>query len=164
MNMKTRVKLQPLNVAPVQAVMDNRLQLLHIIEHLLREIGPADIRISTFSTSEEFLRGMYRLKKLKLVKYAVLMADLKAAKKTVQLKEFMANVFDEVYLTENHSKVVLLENAHAQVCVVTSQNQTRGNRTEAACVMVDEAVFDTLKSSFDIICSSRSIRIHDFDG
>ena len=60
---KVRQLLRSLSEAPLQAYLDNRVQLFDIIEMILRETGPAEIYISTFSTSEEFLRRIYRLKR-----------------------------------------------------------------------------------------------------
>ncbi len=53
-------------------------------------------------------------------------------------------MFDEVYLSENHSKVILIQNARWQVSICTSQNQTRGNRVEAES-LADPAVFIQLR-------------------
>ena len=117
--------LKPISDMPLQAYLDNRLQLFDVLEFILLQTGPAKVYVSTFSTSEEFLRRLFSLRKRELILHAVLMADLKAAKKTVNLSTFMGVVFDDVYLTENHSKVLLVENDNWMVSVVTSQNQTR---------------------------------------
>ena len=99
--------LKPLSDVPLQAYLDNRLQLFDVLEFILSQTGPAKVYVSTFSTSEEFLRRLFSLRKRKLILHSVLMADLKAARKTVNLYTFMSSVFDDVYLTENHSKVLL---------------------------------------------------------
>lgn len=104
--------LKPLSDVPLQAYLDNRLQLFDVLEFILSQTGPAKVYVSTFSTSEEFLRRLFSLRKRQLILHSVLMADLKAAKKTVNLYTFMSSVFDDVYLTENHSKVLLIENDH----------------------------------------------------
>ena len=100
--------LKPIAGHPVQAYLDNRLQLYDVLEFILEYTGPADILVSTFSTGEEFLRRLYRLRESGRVTHATLIADLKAASKTVQLWQFMRSVFSEVFLTENHSKVLLV--------------------------------------------------------
>ena len=151
--------LQPISDVPLQAYLDNRLQLFDVLEYILRFTGPADLRVSTFSTSEEFLRRLFSLKKRGLITHALLLADLKAAKKTVNLASFMSNVFDTVYLTENHSKILLVSNDEWLVTVVTSQNQTRGNRTECGMISTDPVLFLDLKETFENICETRSIYI-----
>ena len=47
---KVRQLLRSLSEAPLQAYLDNRVQLFDIIEMILSETGPAEIYISTFST------------------------------------------------------------------------------------------------------------------
>ena len=144
--------LKPLSDVPLQAYLDNRLQLFDVLE--------AKVYVSTFSTSEEFLRRLFSLRKRQLILHSVLMADLKAAKKTVNLYTFMSSVFDDVYLTENHSKILLIENDHWMVTVVTSQNQTRGNRTECAMITTQPDIFLTLRDLFSEIINTRSIHLN----
>lgn len=157
MKRKCNEYLKPLSESPLQAYLDNRIQLFDIIEEILRQTGKADIMISTFSTSEEFLRRLYRLKKAELINKSVMLADLKATRKTVILYNFMKNVFDDVYLAENHSKVILIKNSKWTVSICTSQNQTRGNRTESGIVSTDGTIFNKLMSSFLSIIDKKSI-------
>ena len=152
--------LKPISDMPLQAYLDNRLQLFDVLEFILLQTGPAKVYVSTFSTSEEFLRRLFSLRKRELILHAVLMADLKAAKKTVNLSTFMGVVFDDVYLTENHSKVLLIENDKWMVTVVTSQNQTRGNRTECAIVTTQPDIFLTLRDQFSDIINTCSLHLH----
>ncbi|WP_270252629.1 C4-dicarboxylate ABC transporter [Phocaeicola dorei] len=156
---KVRQLLRPLSEAPLQAYLDNRVQLFDIIEMILSETGPAEIYISTFSTSEEFLRRIYRLKRRGQLTRATMLADLKASRKTVNLYTFIANVFDEVYLSENHSKVILIQNARWQVSICTSQNQTRGNRVESGIITTDPAVFIQLRERYAHIINTNAIQL-----
>ena len=103
---------------------------------------------------------MFSLRKRQLILHSVLMADLKAAKKTVNLYTFMSSVFDDVYLTENHSKVLLIENDRWMVTVFTSQNQTRGNRTECAMITTQPDIFLTLRDQFSEIINTRSLHLN----
>ena len=156
---KVRQLLRSLSEAPLQAYLDNRVQLFDIIEMILSETGPVEIYISTFSTSEEFLRRIYRLKRRGQLIRATMLADLKASRKTVNLYTFIANVFDEVYLSENHSKVILIQNARWQVSICTSQNQTRGNRVESGIITTDPAVFIQLRERYAHIINTNAIQL-----
>lgn len=149
--------LKPLSGTPLQAYLDNRIQLFDIIEKILLETGPAKIYISTFSTSEEFLRRIYRLKKKGWLTKAIMLADLKASRKTVNLYTFISNVFDEVYLAENHSKVILIKNAKWTVSICTSQNQTRGDRTESGMITTNPQIFFDLQEQFAHIVNNKAI-------
>ena len=133
---------------PVQAYFSNTVQLADVITAILEHIGASEIVISTFSTSEEFLRRIWRLRKEGLITSASLFCDLKAARKTVHLYKFITSIFESVYLAENHSKVVLLGNDRYKVAVVTSQNQTRGNRFECGIISSSPELYNQLAQGF----------------
>ena len=152
--------LKPLSDAPLQAYLDNRVQLFDIIEYILSQTGPASVCISTFSTSEEFLRRIFNLRKKGLITSAVMLADLKASRKTVNLYKLIVNVFDYVYLAENHSKVILIHNDKWCVSICTSQNQTRGNRTESGMISTSPEIFFNLQGQFSDIVNNHAILLN----
>lgn len=160
MNKVVRQILKPLSDKPLQVYLDNRIQLFDVIEFILSEIGTADVYITTFSTSEEFLRKMFRFRQKGMVRKASMLIDLKATKKTVNLYTFINSVFDNVYLGENHSKVILLTNAKWSVSIVTSQNQTRGNRVESGIISTDKKIFSTLMDSLISIIEDKTIQLN----
>lgn len=143
--------LKPLSTTPTQAYFDNRLQLADVIDQVLQQIGPAALTISTFSTSDGFLRRLHRLKQDGLVAACTLYVDLKASRKTTLIAGFIKSVCDKVYLCENHSKVVLLHNDHNNVTIVTSQNQTQGNRTECGIITTDSDIYQFIAYGFQRI-------------
>ncbi len=154
------VGLKPLHHYPVQPYLSQHIQIYHVIDSILRQIGPAELINTTFSVSEEFCRAIYRLRREGLITHAVEVADFKAASKTVRINGFMASVFDEAYLAEIHAKVVLLRNDRYRVSVVTSQNQTRGNRFECGIITTDASTYSFLETAVrDIIgCRAASIK------
>lgn len=153
-------QLAPLEKCGIQPYFSNRVQLAEVIEWVLSQTGPADIAVSTFSTGEEFLRRLARLKGRGDVRGCSLFCDLRAARKTASLRHFLKSVFDRVCLCENHSKVVLLSNENHSVAIVTSQNQTRGDRFEAGVITTDPGTFYNLMTGFDTM-SLNSISLDD---
>ncbi|WP_297071303.1 C4-dicarboxylate ABC transporter [uncultured Duncaniella sp.] len=143
-----------LEKCPVQPYFSNSIQLAGIIEWILGQTGPADVMISTFSTSEEFLRHLVRLRKSGKVRSCSLFCDLRAARKTASLYHFIRGVFDSVALCQNHSKIVLVFNDTFNVAVVTSQNQTRGDRYEAGIITTDSFTFYNLRLGFDSLAEN----------
>lgn len=133
--------LKPLSRAPLQSYLGKGLHTLGLLGWILDQTGRADVYVSTFSTSDAFLRGFFNLRKKGLVANAVLIADLKAAKKTVKLSHEMQCCFDSVFLAMNHSKVVLVQNDSHLVSVISSQNQTYGDRAECTVITTDQEVF-----------------------
>lgn len=145
--------LQPLNNNPIQAFLTDKLQVVDIIEWCLEQLGgQCTIYQTTFSISEEYLRRIYFLKKRLAnegntsIEKVVVLLDRKATHKTIRLWNFMARTFDKVYLSNNHSKTILMENeSNHRVAIVTSQNLTRGNRQESSVITTDPRVYATLK-------------------
>ncbi len=146
--------LRPLSSVPLQAYFDNRLQLANVIDEVLSQIGPASMLISTYSTSEAFLRRLFRLKNNGRIVSCSLFCDFKASRKTVLLGDFMRAVCDAVFLCQNHSKVVLLHNDGNRVAIVTSQNQTQGNRTECGIITTDPLIYQQLYDGFNTLRAS----------
>ena len=143
-----------LHIHPLQVYLDDRVQLYDIIAGILEQTGPSQLTITTFSTSEEFLRRIYRLRTRGLIISARLITDFKAAQKTAILYQFMSKVFDAVFLAPNHSKVVLVDGVSARVAIVTSQNQTRGNRTEAGVITTDSGVYEILSKKVEALINN----------
>jgi len=118
------------------------VQLHHILLDVLQQVGEADVFISSFTVAEEFIRKLYKLKQENKIRSLKLLIDLRSAKKTLHLSYFLSKVADEIYLANNHSKIILIKSSDYLVSIVTSQNQTRGNRFEAGMICTDKAVYD----------------------
>ncbi len=152
--------LQPLSRCTTQCYLGTGLHTLGLLNWILQQTGRADVYVSTFSTSEAFLNGFYNLQKKKLIGHSVLLADLKASKKTVKLYRLMQSCFDSVYLGMNHSKIVLVQNDSHLVSVISSQNQTYGDRAECTMVTNDQMVFYDLYSGLRDIVDKNSILLN----
>lgn len=148
---KTKVDqyLKPLADNPVQAYLGKGLHLLGLLQWIIQQVGVIEwLGVSTYSTSDEFLSGLQNLKRDRLLRTSVLIADVKAAKKTVILEDIMRQCFDEVILAENHSKVMLIMANGLKISVVSSQNQTYGGRSESTVVTTLPEVFEALNQGF----------------
>lgn len=152
--------LHPLTTSPLQSHLGRGLHTLGLLGWILEQTGPADVYVSTFSTSDAFLRGFYNLKKKGLVTRSVLLADLKASKKTYLLYKEMQQNFDAVYLAQNHSKVVLVQNDKWTVTVISSQNQTYGDRAECTLVTTSQEIFYEQYCGFRNLIDNHSIQLN----
>jgi hypothetical protein len=152
--------LQPLSKCPLQSFLGKGVHTLGLLDWILKQTGRADVYVSTFSTSDAFLRGFYNLRKKGMIAHSVLLADLKASKKTVKLYREMQCCFDSVYLAMNHSKVLLVQNDHHLVTVISSQNQTYGDRAECTIVTTDQEVFLQQYSGFKDLVDKNSIQLN----
>lgn len=94
-----------------------------------------------------------------MITKATMLTDLKASRKTINLYTFISSVFDDVFLSENHSKVILIRNSKWMVSICTSQNQTRGNRTESGMITTDPRIFLDLQTRFSEIVNTKAIQL-----
>mgnify|MGYP007008579786 FL=1 len=101
--------LKPLQQSSSQVFLGQGLHTLGLLGWILEQTGAAHIAVTTFSTSDAFLCGVINLRKRGLVNSSVLVADIKASSKTLKLSRLMTEAFDEVRLTLNHSKVMLVD-------------------------------------------------------
>ena len=152
--------LLPLHDNQTQAYLTNTLQVADILEWVLQQYGEGcKVYLTTFSISEEFLRRLYFIERnLKPLSFSLVL-DLKATNKTLKLWPFIAQVADDVYLADNHSKVLLVVNPETGRCVsvIMSQNLTRGNRYESAIVTTDSDVFLTLRLQMKQLITNHSV-------
>lgn len=136
-------RIKPVQENPLQAFVTDKFQLFDTIETILKEVGPCQMIVTSFSISEEFIRKIYRFKEAGLILSSSVVIDHKASAKVAKLLNFAGNIFDAVYLGSNHSKVVLLwnETTQTQVAIITSQNLTRGNRQESTVITTNIQVY-----------------------
>ena len=154
--------LKPLSDKPYQAYLSNAVQVADVLEWILEQVGEAEVWQTSFSISEEFLRRLFFIEKSGRVKAFHLVLDHKATNKTLKLWAFISQVIERTYLADNHSKILLVKStAGYTVCVVTSQNLTRGNRSESAFISTDKEIFATLHSQVDDLISNHSVPLND---
>ena len=144
---------------PFQVLFSDRLQVADILEWAISQLGPSEVLQTSFSISEEFLRRLYFLKQKSEMTHLTLILDHKATNMTVKLWPFLVQVFDDIHLADNHSKVILIKGAKGVCSVVTSQNLTRGNRIESYAITTDAGVFTRLSAQFGNILSRKSVPI-----
>ena len=154
--------LKPLSDKPYQAYLSNAVQVADVLEWILEQVGEAEVWQTSFSISEEFLRRLFFIEKSGRVKAFHLVLDHKATNKTLKLWAFISQVIERTYLADNHSKILSVKStAGDTVCVVTSQNLTRGNRSESAFITTDKEIFATLHSQVDDLISNHSVPLND---
>lgn len=149
--------LKPLADNPCQAYLNNMLQVADVLRWILEQTGRANVQMTSFSLSEEFLRRIFFIKKEKLIASLDIVLDFKATNKTLILWPFIAQTVEHCYLASNHSKILLVYNDRWTVSVVMSQNLTRGNRFEAGFISTDKSVFEDLHQQVDYVITHQSV-------
>ena len=154
--------LKPLREKPYQAYLSNAMQVADILDWVLKQLGKSEVWQTSFSISEEFIRRLYFIEKSGLVTKFNLVLDHKATNKTLKLWAFITQVIDTTYLADNHSKVLLVRSERDEVVsIITSQNLTRGNRSESAVVTTDPDIFATLQSQIEDLIKNHSVPLND---
>ena len=144
--------LKPLREVPAQVYLGKEIHLAGLLSWILDQTGQAEVIVTTFSTSDDFLCAFRRLRDDGLIKHAVLVADFKASQKTKNIRLLMKNSFDRIFFAENHSKLMLVRREDMTVTVITSQNQTYGGRNESTFITADNDTYWSLHNTlFDII-------------
>ena len=152
---------RPLAEQSVQSALSNEVQIADILEWVLEQVGPSEVWQTSFSISEEFLRRLFFIEQDGRVSQFNLVLDFKATQKTLRLWPFICQTMEHVYLADNHSKVLLVQaESGAVATVLTSQNLTRGNRTESALVTTDPDIFNTLQKEMQYIIRNKSVPLH----
>lgn len=151
--------LRPVRDVPLQAYFGQGLHTLGLLNWLLPQTGPADVWVSSYSTSEPFLNGFFLLRQKGLVRNSAILLDQRAARKTLHLESLLSAAFQHVLLGQNHSKLLLVQNFGISVAVVTSQNQTYGARAESTIITTNHQVFDCLMRQYLDICGNGAIEL-----
>lgn len=149
--------LKPLADNPTQAYLSNILQVADVLRWILDQTGRANVQMTSFSLSEEFLRRIFFIKKENLIASLDIVLDFKATNKTLILWPFIAQTVENCYLSSNHSKILLVYNDRWSVSVVMSQNLTRGNRFESGFISTDKSIFDDLHRQVDYVITRQSV-------
>ena len=154
--------LKPIREKPYQAYLSNALQVADVLDWVLQQLGKSEVWQTSFSISEEFIRRLYFIEKSGLVTRFNLVLDHKATNKTLKLWAFITQVITTTYLADNHSKVLLVRSERGEVVsIITSQNLTRGNRSESAVVTTDPDIFATLQIQIDDLIKNHSVPLND---
>ncbi len=144
------------------ADISNALQVADVLDWVLQQLGKSEVWQTSFSISEEFIRRLYFIEKSGLVTRFNLVLDHKATNKTLKLWAFITQVITTTYLADNHSKVLLVRSERDEVVsIITSQNLTRGNRSESAVVTTDPDIFATLQSQIEDLIRNHSVPLND---
>ncbi len=129
-----------------------------LISWLLKQTGPADVQISTFSISEIAIRTLIHLSKIGMIKSIQCIFDNTIQKKKLQLLYFISQLTGEIYIAPNHSKVLLIKNDDWSISVISSANMTPNPRKEAGVISTYNNIFiDIQKKYNEFISESNKI-------
>lgn len=122
---------------------EGEFSMHELIEHVLHHYNePALVRISSFSITENAVRTFLRLKEEKLICDLTLLLDTNVKRHKLSMLFFGANVANEIRLTKNHSKIVLLHYLNRLITIVSSANLNINDKIEAGIITNDSLTWD----------------------
>lgn len=112
----------------------------HLIDHILRQIGPAECYITSWSVKEQAVRILIQLLDSGKITRLHCLFDERIRVQCPQAYQLAANNMTDIKLTKIHAKVVVLLNDDWGVSICTSANLTRNPRIERFVVSTHREV------------------------
>jgi len=110
-----------------------------LLSKLLEITGPASVRISTYSMTEDPTRMLVNYLSTGFITDLKVVSD-KRFKSNQGPAHQLASANFPIVLTDVHAKVIVLRNDHWNVTVVGSANFTRNKRKESGVIIEDEKI------------------------
>lgn len=141
--------LAPPHEQPYQSFITNKWQVTDVLRQMLDYTGTADVTATSLSTCADFLSVLHTLKKKGKVRQVHLVLDHQATTKTKTLLPMLEKVATTVRFCAIHAKVIICKGENATLSLITSQNQTRGCRTECYLVTADPVIAENNLHALD---------------
>lgn len=120
-----------------------------VLPSLLSAIGPADIRIATFSISEDSLRPLFFLSEEKKITSLNMLLDTTVKRHKLDLLLFAANITPGIRIDSCHAKLLLVGNKKHQFGIVGSANLNQNHRWESGFYFTSGSHFDYFSETFN---------------
>lgn len=92
--------------------------------------------ISSFAITEAYIRRIIRNREN--IRHITLILDFTIASRNTQVSLFAARNVDELYLVNNHSKIIYVESGDRKMAAIMSNNATNNHRYESGIIIQDE--------------------------
>lgn len=120
-----------------------------VLPSLLSDIGVADVRIATFSVSEDSLRPLFFLCDEGRISRLRLLLDYTVKRHKLDLLLFAAGFSPDIRIDACHAKVLLVEGRGHRFGIVGSANLNQNHRWEAGVWFTGGPMFDYYRNQFD---------------
>jgi hypothetical protein len=120
-----------------------------VLPILLNRIGPAEVKIATFSISEDSLRPLFFLVESGMITKLTLLLDATVKRHKLDMLLFALNITPTIRIDNNHSKLLLVNNDTHAFGIVGSANLNQPRRIEAGIYFTAGKLFDFYNNAFD---------------
>lgn len=115
---------------------------INIIIHILNWAGPANMYVGMWTISEAGARQIIKMIDQGIIKNFKIIFDHKIKVRTPEIMGLLFTNFQEMYFSQIHAKVIVIENHDRAGVIVTSANITQNPRLEAGIIDTSRTAVD----------------------
>lgn len=116
--------------------------LVQLVLYILRQTGPADVVISSYSIAEQTLKTLKRMVEQGEITSIRFLIDNRVRSISPKPFDVMVNSFPGCYrCLALHAKVALISNSEWKITVIGSQNATHNPKLERGIIHTDPKIF-----------------------
>lgn len=119
---------------------DGNFNLMRLVFHLLKQTGPADILMTTYSISQATLEAVTQRLNTGLISRIRFLIDNRVKVMSPKPFQYMKENFNFRCISL-HAKVALIGNETWKVTIVTSQNATDNPKLERGIIFTDPRIY-----------------------
>ena len=120
-----------------------------VLPSLLSDIGPAYVKIATFSISEDSLRPLFFLSDEKKIESLTLLLDTTVKRHKLDLLLFASNISPRIWIDSCHAKLLLVENEQYKFGIAGSANLNQNHRWENGFYFTSGKHFEYFSNMFN---------------
>jgi len=120
---------------------DGNFNLMRLVFHLLKQTGPADILMTTYSISQATLEAVIQRQNTGLIRSIRFIIDNRVKVMSPKPFQYMKENFNFRCISL-HAKVALIGNDNWKVTIVTSQNATDNPKLERGIIFTDPRIYE----------------------
>lgn len=130
--------------------LSKHVQSHNVFDYLIEKMGTVDrMIVSSFAVTEAYIRRIIRNRNR--VKHITLILDFTIASRNPRISLFAEKNVDELYLVNNHSKIIYVESGNRRMAAIMSNNATNNHRFEAGIIILDSTKAAVVGEAFNLV-------------
>lgn len=121
--------------------LSNNIQAHHIFDYMYNELSAdAKLILSSFAITEPWVRRLIRSRDR--ISHITLFLDFTVASRKPRNTDYVARNVDQLYLTNNHSKTIFMDDGRTRILSLMSNNATNNKRYESGVLFKNNPCID----------------------
>jgi hypothetical protein len=130
--------------------LNQQVQSHNVFDYLLDKAGQVErMIISSFAITEAYVRRIIRNRER--IKRIELILDFTIASRNPRITMYAAQNVDNLFLVNNHSKIIYVEQGGRCMAAVMSNNATNNHRFESGVIISDSSKARTFGEAFELV-------------